>query len=98
MGIYIIRNLQSGKSYVGYAVNAQARLNRHKAELKFGIHKNPELLGEWKSLGEAAFAFEVLDELELDKDSKADPTEELQLLNEMWINKLEKSGGVVVAL
>jgi hypothetical protein len=98
MGIYRIRNLQSGKSYVGYGLDLPAKLNRHKAEFKFGSHRNPELLAEWKSLGEAAFTFEVLDELELDKDSKADPMEELRLLNEMWIGKLEKSGSVVVSL
>ena len=98
MGIYRIKNQQTGVSYVGYSVDPQAKLNRHKAELKFGSHRNKELLAEWKALGESAFAFEVIDELEQDKDSKSDPMEELQVLAGMWIGKLEKAGDTVVPL
>lgn len=98
MGIYRIRNLNNGKSYIGYGLDLPAKLNRHMAELKFGSHRNPELLAEWKSFGESAFEFEVLDEIEPDKESKTDPLEELRLLNEMWINKLKNTGSVVVSL
>ena len=65
MGVYRIRNAQNGKSYVGYSIDLQARINRQETELKFGSHRNSELLGEWKSFGEPSFEFEVLDELEL---------------------------------
>ena len=63
MGVYRIRNMQSDKSYVGFSTDLPARVNRHKTELKFGSHRNMELLGEWKALGESSFEFEVLDEL-----------------------------------
>ena len=76
----------------------QARINRHKAELKFGSHRNTELLGEWKSFGESSFEFEVLDELAHAEDSAANPAEELRILTEMWIGKLEKAGSSVVRL
>ena len=98
MGVYRIRNTQNGKSYVGYSIDLQARINRQKAELKFGSHRNPELLGEWESFGESSFEFEVLDELELDENAKADPVEELRILSEMWVRKLEKAGSTVVNL
>ena len=98
MGVYRIRNTQNGNSFVGYSIDVQARINRQKTELKFGSHRNPELLGEWKSFGESSFDFEVLDELELDENSKADPVEELRLLSEMWVRKLEKAGSTVVNL
>ena len=98
MGVYRIRNTQTGKSFVGYSIDVQARINRQKTELKFGRHRNSELLGEWKSFGESSFDFEVLDELELDENSKADPVEELRLLSEMWARKLEKAGSTVVNL
>jgi hypothetical protein len=98
MGVYRIRNTQNGKSYVGYSIDLQARINRQKAELKFGSHRNLELLGEWKSFGEASFEYEILDELELDQNSKADPMEELCILSEMWVRKLEKAGSKVVIL
>jgi hypothetical protein len=98
MGVYRIRNARNGKSYVGFSTDLQARINRQKAELKFGSHRNAELLGEWKSFGESSFEFEVLDELAHDENSKANPAEELRILTEMWIRKLEKSGSSVVSL
>jgi hypothetical protein len=98
MGVYRIRNTQNDKSYVGFSIDLQARINRQKSELKFGSHRNPELLDEWKSFGESAFEFEVLDELAHEENSKANPAEELRLLTEMWIGKLEKSGSSVVRL
>jgi len=98
MGVYRVRNMQNGKSYVGFSTDLQARMNRQKSELKFGSHRNKELLGEWKSFGESSFEFEVLDELEHDENSKADPVEELRLLSEMWIRKIEKDGGFVFRL
>jgi group I intron endonuclease len=98
MGVYRIRNTHNGKSYVGYSIDLQARINRQKAELKLGSHRNSELLGEWKSFGESSFEFEVLDELEIDENSKADPVEELRILSEMWVHKFEKEGSTVVNL
>ena len=98
MGVYGIRNTQNGKSYVGFSTDLQARINRQKTELKFGSHRNKELLGEWKSFGESCFEFEILDELDHDENSKADPVEELRILCEMWIRKIEKAGGLVVNL
>ncbi len=96
MGVYRIRNTQSGKSYVGFSKDLRAILNRHRTELKFGSHRNKELLGEWKSLGEAAFEFEVLDELKPDDKNRTDPEEDLRTLAEMWIGRLEEEGRSVV--
>lgn len=98
MGVYRIRNTESGKSYVGYSVDLQAILNRHRAELKFGSHRNAELLDEWKALGESAFKFEVLEELEDDDNSNADPKEELRILYDMLVGKIEKAGDLTVKL
>ena len=98
MGVYRIRNTRNGKSYVGFSTDLQARINRQKAELKFGSHRNEELLREWKSFGESSFEFEVLDELAHEEDSTANPVEELRMLAEMWIHKLEKLGSSVVSL
>ena len=98
MGVYRIRNTQNGKSYIGFSIDLEARINRQKAELKFGSHRNAELLGEWQSFGESAFEFEILDELAPDENAKENPAEELRILTEMWIHKLEKSGSSVVSL
>jgi len=98
MGIYRIRNRRNGKSYVGFSTDLQARINRQKTELKFGSHRNTELLGEWKSFGESSFEFEVLDELAHAEEPAANAAEELRILAEMWIRKLEKAGSSVVRL
>jgi group I intron endonuclease len=98
MGVYRIRNTLNGKSYVGFSTDLPARLSRHKAELKFGSHRNTELLSDWKLLGESGFEFEVLDELEHEENSKSNPAEELRTLTEIWIRKLEKEGSSVVSL
>ncbi len=98
MGVYRISNTQNGKAYIGFSLDLQAKINRHKAELKFGSHRNSELLNEWKTFGESSFEFEVLDELDLDEKSKADPIEELNILKDMWISKLEEAGNAVVSI
>jgi hypothetical protein len=37
----------------------------------------------------------VLDELEQDDKAKADPMEELRILSEMWMRKIEEAGELV---
>jgi len=98
MGVYRIRNSQNDKVFIGFATDLPARFNRHKAELKFGNHRNRELQETWSSLGESAFKFEVLDVLDREEDIQADPAEELHILAEMWIQKLEKAGDSIVRL
>ena len=98
MGIYRIRNTRNNKSYVGFDRDLSARINRHKAELKFGSHRNRELQEEWNSFGESSFQFEVLDELVHKENSQISPIEDLQVLAEIWIGKLEKAGNSVVSL
>lgn len=86
------------KIFIGYATDLQARLNRHKAELKFGTHRNSELQELWRMFGESAFTFEILDLLEQNEDSPPHPEEALQILLEMWAQQLETAGDHVVLL
>jgi hypothetical protein len=98
MGVYRIRNSQNDDVYIGFAADLPARFNRHKAELKFGTHRNRELQGIWNSSGESAFKFEILDELDYEEVTQANLNEELHVLAEMWIQKLEKAGDSIVRL
>jgi group I intron endonuclease len=98
MGVYRITNTENNRVYIGYGTDIQAKINRHKAELKFGNHRNRELQDAWNSFGESAFEFEVLDVLDHEEDSQTDPAEELQILAEMWIKKLEKAGDSIERL
>lgn len=98
MGVYRIRCTQHASAYLGVGIDLTARINRHKAELKFGTHQNRELQAAWNLAGEAAFAFEVLDLLEHQEEPHTNPAEELPVLLEMWIRKLEQEGYSIVTL
>lgn len=98
MGVYRIKSTQNDIAYIGISIDLIARINRHKAELKFGTHQNRELQAAWNLAGETAFTFEVLDLLEHQEDAKINPAEELPVLLEMWIRKLEQQGYSTVTL
>ena len=98
MGVYKISNNQNNTIFIGYSTDLQARFNRHKAELKFGGHRNKELQNMWNALGETAFTFKVLDELDQKENNQTNPEKELQVLAEMWISKLEKENYKIVTL
>ena len=98
MGVYRIKNSQNDTVFIGFATDLEAKFNRHKAELKFGSHRNKELQTIWNSLGESAFEFEILDVLKRDENDQTDVNEELQILTEMWIQQLKNTGASVVCL
>ncbi|AFN74608.1 LuxR family transcriptional regulator [Melioribacter roseus P3M-2] len=89
MGVYSIKNNYNHKLYLGASVDPEARINRHKAELRFGSHRNAELQNAWKNGGESALEFEILDLLEQKEEVENNIEEELRLLTEMWIQKLK---------
>ena len=93
MGVYRITNKANGKTLIGSSVNLPAILNRNKAELKMGSHRNVDLQKEWKQYGPEMFEFEELDLLKPAADDPAyDPTEDLQVLEELWLRKLSPFG------
>jgi predicted GIY-YIG superfamily endonuclease len=51
MGVYTIRNTGNNKLYLGFGTDLPAKINRHKAELRFGNHRNRELQEEWNLFG-----------------------------------------------
>lgn len=59
-GIYLVKNLETGRVLLGSSLNLHGPLNRHRAELKFGSHRCKALQADWDRLGEKAFAFEIV--------------------------------------
>jgi len=88
MGIYRVRNTANGKSLVGSSVNLPAILNRHRAQLKMGLHSNRALQEDWNQLGAEVFEFETLDLLKPPEQPGYDPSDDLRVLEEMWLEKL----------
>lgn len=59
-GIYIIRNINDGKVYVGSAANISNRWSVHRRALNAGTHHSAKLQRAWAKHGWDAFAFEVV--------------------------------------
>ena len=92
MGVYRIKNKENGKSLVGSSVNLPSILNRSKAELKMGSDRNIVLQNEWRQFGPEMFEFEELELLEPSDDPAYNPAEDLQVLEDLWIEKLSPFG------
>lgn len=65
-GIYKIEHVDSGKAYVGSAVNIKRRWGEHKARLNSKTHPNPKLQNAWNKYGEGSFVFGVVEECEIE--------------------------------
>lgn len=60
-GIYIIKNLRSGKFYIGSAADITTRWRNHRAKLRGNKHRNEHLQRAWNKYGESAFKFQILE-------------------------------------
>ncbi len=92
MGVYQVRNTVSGKAYIGTSVDLPSMLNRQRAQLRLGAHTDRALQADWNALGDAAFAFDVLDTLEPPDEPGYDPSDDLRTLEELWRGNLATSG------
>jgi hypothetical protein len=89
MGVYRITNLANGKIYVGSSRNMRGTFNSIRFQLKLGSHMNKELQKDYALFGEEKFSFEAVDHLEPKKEVGYDYTEDLKVLEEMWLEKLQ---------
>ena len=62
-GIYRILNTVNRKEYIGSSKDTDFRWRTHRAALRRGTHANIILQRSWNKYGEAAFVFEVLEEV-----------------------------------
>lgn len=92
MGVYRIRNTVNGKSFVASSKDVRARFNRHKMDLKNNSERIRGLQEDWNAFGAEAFEFEVVDLLKPPEDDRYDPTEDLEVLEKLWLDKLEPFG------
>lgn len=91
MGIFIIKSNLNDKCYIEGTKDLKSTLNSTKFKLESGYHPNKELQKLWKEYGEANFIIEILEKLKYDKDeTKADYSEELNILKLIWEDKLSK--------
>ncbi len=91
-GVYRVRNNISKKSLIGSSPNISGRLNRHRFQLDHGSHPDRDLQADWNEFGTDAFTFEALDQLEPSNDPDKDISEDLRVLLQLWLDKLNDSG------
>ncbi|HEY3443358.1 MAG TPA: GIY-YIG nuclease family protein [Paludibaculum sp.] len=65
-GIFCARVGTSGPAWVGSSPNLDAAQNGLWFQLRLGSHRNRPLQEEWNRWGEAAFSFEILEQLDDD--------------------------------
>ena len=87
-GVYRIQNTETSRTLVGTSVDAPAMLNRQRAQLQMGGHPNRGLQADWDALGSGAFKFEILDSLTPSDEPGHDVVKDLQMLEELWVEKL----------
>jgi hypothetical protein len=61
-------------------------------ELKLGVMRNPQLQADYNELGADQFAYEVLERLEPQDDPNYNYADDLQTLEELWLEKLQPYG------
>lgn len=89
MGVYQVRNLVNGKIFVGSSLNLPGRINRHKFELNVGSENIKELQEDYNKFGEENFSFEIIDELKPKEDPEYNYKEDVAVLEQLWIEKLQ---------
>ena len=92
MGVFLIRNNLSDKVFLDSGLDLHGTINRHKFQLKNGIHPNKSLQADWNQLGSNGFAFEIVDELTPREGVEFDYRKELNFLEELWLEKLQPFG------
>jgi hypothetical protein len=91
-GIFRIRNTVNGRILLGSSRNLEGPLNSHRFMLTIGSHRNEALQREWDEYGPGSFVFEVLEEVKVKDDPDFNLDDELTLLEQIWLEKLQPFG------
>jgi hypothetical protein len=92
MGVFQVRNLTNEKVFVGSSLNLDGIFNRFEFQLKMNGHPNKSLQKDWNELGADKFTFEILEELPPRENPGYDYKPDLEVLEDLWLEKLEPYG------
>ncbi len=88
-GVFQIKNTVNGRVLLGSSLNLEGPLNSHKFMLTIGHHDNKELQKDWNEHGPDKFVFEILEVVKVTDDPNFNLSDELTLLEEIWLEKLD---------
>ena len=91
-GVFHIKNMANGKVLLGSSLNREGPLNKHRFLLRINGHPNKELQRDWNELGPDQFTFEILETVQVTDDPNFNLKDELTLLEEIWLEKLQPFG------
>ncbi len=91
-GVFQVRNAVNGKVLLGSSLNLEGVFNRHRFQLSVGGHPNRALQHDWNTYGPDSFVFEVLEVVQGKDDTNFDLNDELTLLEQIWLEKLQPFG------
>jgi group I intron endonuclease len=91
-GVFQVKNAANGKVLLGSSLNLEGSLNKHKFMLKIGSHTNKGLQKDWDEFGPDNFTFEVLEEVKIQDNPNFNLKDELTLLEQIWLEKLQPFG------
>jgi hypothetical protein len=88
-GVIAIRCKVNGKVLFVSSLNLNGVLDRHEFQLRLGGHYNKELQKDWNTYGRENFTFEILEQLEAKDDPTYDYSDDLAVLEELWLEELQ---------
>jgi DNA-binding HxlR family transcriptional regulator len=91
-GVFQVKNTVNGKILLGSSKNLHGPLNKHRFLLSIGRHWIKTMQEDWDRLGPDAFVFEVLEVLKQKNDPAFNLEDELALLEQIWIEKVQPFG------
>jgi hypothetical protein len=91
-GVFQIKNTLNGKVLLGSSLNLEGPLNQHRFMLSIGGHPNQALQHDWNRDGAEAFVFEVLEVVKVSDAPHFNLSDELTLLEQIWIEQLQPFG------
>ena len=91
-GVFQVKNTVNNKVLLESSMNLEGPLNRIKFELNLGRFRNDALQKEWNEYGPDKFIFEILEEVKVLDDPNFDVGDEVKLLEQIWLEKLQPFG------
>ena len=94
MGIYLIRDKETGQVLVASSRNVYGAINRTRFELRLHSHSNKTLQAKWNRSGPDRFDFEIVEILKEREEADFDYVEELRALEQLYREQYEQAAGV----
>ena len=92
MGVLQIRNALNDKVFIGSTMNLKGVFNKNRFQLNAGNHPSRSLQKDWNESDADKFEFEILEEIFPRKIPDYDYKADLEVLEDLWLEKLEPYG------